>query len=89
VDDRCDSLASALAFIKSNNILGICVPANIMMSVPSLSSAIKETGVLLISQGSEVQSDGLKSLPTAVDGFKINGSVQFYDAFNAGKMGML
>jgi len=87
-DSRCRSIANALSFIKSNNILGVCVPATTLLDVPPLAYAIKETGVLLLSEGTKTQLDSLASCTLGVDGFLLDGTVYFYDATSTGRSGV-
>ncbi|KAG8931748.1 ubiquitin-protein ligase peroxin 12 [Tulasnella sp. 418] len=50
-DKRCSSVAAAVDFAKCNNILGILINAALLVQVPSLAFALKDSGLLLATFG--------------------------------------
>ncbi|KIJ56840.1 hypothetical protein M422DRAFT_148482, partial [Sphaerobolus stellatus SS14] len=54
-DRRCQSVAAAVEFAKSNNLLGILVNSFILNKVPWLISGVREAGLLLAAFGGDEQ----------------------------------
>ncbi|KAG9047366.1 ubiquitin-protein ligase peroxin 12 [Tulasnella sp. UAMH 9824] len=68
-DARCTSLDAAIAFAKANNLLGVMIAASLLVRVPSLVVAVKDSGVLVAAFGSRDQTSLLtSSTPPIVDG---------------------
>ncbi|KAG8900763.1 ubiquitin-protein ligase peroxin 12 [Tulasnella sp. 408] len=68
-DAHCASLDAAIAFAKANNLLGVMVAASLLVRVPSLVVAVKDSGVLVAAFGSKDQTSLLtSSTPPIVDG---------------------
>lgn len=63
-DQRLSSLASAVTFAKSNNLLGVLLEADLLAKVPSLIEGVKDAGLLVMIWGS---SETLASLSTTLD----------------------
>jgi len=51
-DQNLGSLASAVDFAKSNNLLGVMLEADILVKVPSLIEGMREAGLLVVTWGS-------------------------------------
>ncbi|KAG8927295.1 ubiquitin-protein ligase peroxin 12 [Tulasnella sp. 417] len=68
-DPRCGSLDAAITFAKANNLLGVMIAASLLVRVPSLVAAVKDSGVLVAAFGSKDQTSVLtSSIPPIVDG---------------------
>jgi len=60
-DRRCLSVANAVEFAKSNNLLGILVNARLLRKVPSIVWSIKDAGLVVGSFGQEADAVVLTS----------------------------
>ncbi|KAG8906028.1 ubiquitin-protein ligase peroxin 12 [Tulasnella sp. 403] len=92
-DPRCASLDAAVNCAKANNLLGILINASLLVRIPSLIPAIKDSGVLLAAYGKQDQLSTL-SAPTAagdngatsaVDGILQDGVLSYLDHFTSAR----
>ena len=64
------SVKEAVKFIKSNNLLGLFVNAQLVQRVPKLVDAVKESGSMVVAdvgQGARVSIDGVDGVASTSD----------------------
>ena len=77
--DRCRSIKDAVKFSKANNLLGVVLDAGVAIHAPALITTIKESGLVLITNGS-VNADKSNvdmQISHGVDGVMHDGVCQF------------
>ncbi|KAF8528696.1 hypothetical protein JB92DRAFT_738923 [Gautieria morchelliformis] len=78
-DRRCGSVAGAVDFAKSNNLLGVLVNADILTKVPSLMLGIKDVGILLAMFSLRDKTEQPPQEPGVLDAVMRNGLLTFVD----------
>ncbi|KAL9082747.1 MAG: hypothetical protein Q9159_006207 [Coniocarpon cinnabarinum] len=72
------SIKEAVRIATTNNFMGITCPANILRSVPALVEAIKEAGLVLVSDATKTFNERLSTSMGAIDGIvKKDGTLHF------------
>lgn len=83
-DQKCASLKEAVKFSKLNNLLGLVIDAEVAVHAPALITTIKQSGLVLITHGT--QNEDAENVETqtihGVDGIQVSGLCRLLHGIN-------